>query len=450
MKKHLRPIDTSSDMSGSDNRKSSVSAIGLGIAAIVAVVGAIYINSNTSKDASPAKKKEEKAKESKRYDTIVIGCGPFGAATAKYIALNNGEKSVLCIGPTPSKSNPYSAHFDISRLYRVQHATGFWSTVSRASIGRYNEIAAGGDKFHKEVGYVGLSVYDSQWRKDYGEGLPYPVEGVNIGIPSHATAADVQIFHQKEGAGFLDPLKMVEAQLRIFSNAGGRIVRDLVTRIEENEYGVFQVLTQNGEEYSCKKVLLCNGCFVNTVPISLKADKGVRLTLVKNLVLRTQSVVLFEISEEDIPKLPCETIVYGGKTKGGEIELKCDSSYSVPPLKYADGKYYLKMGHGQELEETINSESVSAIKQWYDGSGGLDQEIYANMTEIFTWMFPNVKPLSKQIVRNGITTHSDSGKVLMEMLKDTNLGYVTACNGYGAKGSDEIGRLAAEMLKNVK
>jgi len=442
---------------------------------------------------------EKKSALSQEYSVIVVGGGAFGAAAAKYLAQASAG-TVLCIGPEASSTDPYCAHNDVSRLYRVQHAAGFWNSVSQKSIARYEDIAAaaagggggsaangasgagdggggGGNidfKFHYDIGFIGLSVFDSPWRRKYesadSTGVPYAsasagddVKAVRVSIPPGVDAKEVKIFRQDKDAGVLNPLKMIKAQLSCFLQAGGEILRDYVTSVAEGTDGLISVHTKHeipGTVLTCRKLLLCNGCFLNTVPVTPKNRTEPLVPLVPNLQLQTQSVVLFEIQEQDVALLPTETIIFGGATKDAPGELKDDSCYLVPPIKYEkDGKFYLKMGHGKELELVIDAQSEQDIRGWYDGSDGNtnnnknDKEVATNMTEIFSWMFPAVTPVSTTLVRNGITTHTDNNELIMRMLDDnggSQIGVVTACNGYGAKGSDEIGRLAAEMLLGNK
>ncbi len=116
------------------------------------------------------------------FDVVVIGSGMFGTSAAKHIKAQNPALNVLLLGPwNPAlgRSDFFSSHDDISRLYRHQigapdissvfeaplspsdldqlPSSQFWSRVSSASIRRFDSIAAESSvPFHHPVGFLAV------------------------------------------------------------------------------------------------------------------------------------------------------------------------------------------------------------------------------------------------------------------------------------------------------
>jgi len=366
----------------------------------------------------------------------------FGSAAAKYLAMKN--KRVLMIAPMQSK---YHAHNDQSRLYRFQESDvdGFWSIVSKSSISRYNLI---GGSFHSPVGYIGISIGNSPWLRGQCNGIqelspPFDQYGINSSLSSECS---IKVFTQSENAGILDPIKLVNRQRHLFEENGGKILNATVDSVVEyKDDGSVYVRTSDGKIIKGFTVLVCSGCMVNTIPIKVNDEA---LILVPDAILKTQAVVLFEIAEDDVKKLPTQSMIFAGPTKGEVKEDLYDSCYCVPPLKYPDGKFYLKIGHGKELELVIDSKDATKIRAWYDKGGSKDEEIMKTMTYMFNKLFSHVTPLSAHIVNGGITVDTANGIPNISM-RSSRIGVCVGCNGYGAKGSDEVGKIAAEMMLKI-
>jgi sarcosine oxidase len=133
----------------------------------------------------------------------------------------------------------------------------------------------------------------------------------------------------------------------------------------------------------------------------------------------------------------------------GDSEIAEDSFYYVPPVKRDDGTVWAKMGHGKELEQTLSpSTSAEVIDRWYEhGDAAHDDRCLEVIESQFRQFFPNVCILEATLNRNGVTMDTDDGRVACRMLgEDGAVAVCAGCNGGGAKLSDEVGRLCAEMV----
>jgi sarcosine oxidase len=115
----------------------------------------------------------------------------------------------------------------------------------------------------------------------------------------------------------------------------------------------------------------------------------------------------------------------------------CGGIYIVPPVQYPDGKFYIKIGsrsnqrrYFSSLEETIT---------WFRGDGQTVNA--AENRRVLEEILPDTHFLSWQ-VKPCILTDTPSLKPYIGLLSD-NLFVAVGGNGYGAKSSDELGRMGA-------
>ncbi|GMI31498.1 hypothetical protein TeGR_g10285 [Tetraparma gracilis] len=358
--------------------------------------------------------------------------------------------SVLLITPPPT--NTHHAHADESRLYRVTSPSEYSTSLSAASIARYDSIGP----FHTPCAFTGISNCSvsspSPWcsqQQSITKPSPLP-PSFPARLPRVPDAQPLQ-FVESGTAGFLHPQKMVALQQKLFLQMGrenARIHFSVVTGLDRCEDGSVVVTSADGRRHQAKVVLLACGAFTNTIPIS--PALGLPSPVLENIALKTQSVVYFRISPEDASKLPSCTIIYAGPTKGmGDSEIAEDSFYYVPPVNRDDGTVWAKMGHGKELEQTLSpSTSAEVIDRWYEhGDAANDARCLEVIESQFRQFFPNVYILEATLNRNGVTMDTDDGRVACRMLgEDGAVAVCAGCNGGGAKLSDEVGRLCAEMV----
>ena len=69
-----------------------------------------------------------------------------------------------------------------------------------------------------------------------------------------------------------------------------------------------------------------------------------------------------------------------------------DGTYILPPIRYPDGHWYLKLGHSKNFETKLNHDEV-AMREWY-GSGG-NKEAVAYLTKFLsTNLIPNLNVIN--------------------------------------------------------
>ena len=51
-----------------------------------------------------------------------------------------------------------------------------------------------------------------------------------------------------------------------------------------------------------------------------------------------------------------------------------DGAYILPPIKYPDGNYYLKLGHYNQFETDLQG-NMKTIRDWYEGGEGVPEAV---------------------------------------------------------------------------
>ena len=147
--------------------------------------------------------------------------------------------------------------------------------------------------------------------------------------------------------------------------------------------------------------------------------------------------------------------------RGGEgPEYWC---YILPPISYPDGETYLKLGGATNIPNPTVAEhngaevpvmpgkmilrSLDELTEWYKGTG--DPATTAAQLKMAVAVLPSLERVlqdpSTVVVDTCATTHTPTKQLYLgEVLP--GLSVATGGNGYAAKSSDEIGRLASTVV----
>jgi len=366
------------------------------------------------------------------YEVVVIGAGLFGSAAAKYAAEDFPDGKTLLIGPgaglcedpalTKFKhiSNFSSrddwilggAWHDEGRITKRFEYGNVWRSFVKKSMERYREIEIeSGIEFFDEVGYLridgaddpnthqvaselrhdGVDVHsvDDQYAKDHFSYLSLPVGYV--------------AYHQPNKAGYISPRKLVKAQQNIASSKYGcKFLNGQADSIEEGEDNLFIVTakeyTSKGEgggnkntqtiTVYTKRVILATGAYANVkpdikeiLPQHLK-DMSFAIDLV------AETVAMVEVSEDD-----ANVKLKGMPSMVTNYQSDCiDGTYILPPIRYPDGNWYVKIGHSKCFEDTVEHEE-DAMRSWYK-SGGFKEAAASLNTFLSTRLIPDLGALS--------------------------------------------------------
>ena len=223
---------------------------------------------------------------------------------------------------------------------------------------------------------------DAVNKRNARDEFPY----LNIGDNIHG-------YFTPDHSGMINPRRLVEAQLLIARSHGCQHIKDAVHSVTKDNSGVYQVMLSSGDVVKTKNVILATGAYLNiSGHLSQFTDQHLDLDLMG------QTVAFLRVSDETAERLgsmPSVVTTYN--------YARLDGTYILPPVKYPDGKYYLKLGHHDMFERQFGDDPEE-IREWYrEGTG--DKEAVEELTG-FLENF--IKDLEVEDVRGGccITSHT--------------------------------------------
>jgi len=372
------------------------------------------------------------------FKYIIIGCGMMGVAAARH--LSGWADGVAVIGPaepedTASHQGVFASHYDEARITRTIDPDAVWARLANRSIARYGDIATdSGVDFYSEVGCLvvgpgrnGNATYVGRVEK---AAAALGVVTENMRDSRLADAFPYFLFPQgsdgifeQNNAGHINPRRLVNAQTILAERQGATVIRETVVSTRE-EAGLVTVTTAEGKNYTAEKVLVAAGGFSIAEKLL-----GARL----DLKVYARTVSFFEIDEtqmEAFGKMP--SLIW----KWTEEE---DGIYMLPPVRYPDGKLYLKIG-GDPDDVELRTEPD--IRAWFRSGGR--ENTNRHLTAVVGKLVPDVD-LSRNSMAACVTSFTPTGYPAIAMTS-ARIGVLTGGCGAAAKSSDEIGRLGAELL----
>jgi sarcosine oxidase len=360
----------------------------------------------------------------------VVGRGLIGSAAARHLALTGHD--VVLIGPDEpadksSHRGVFASHYDQGRITRSLDPEGFWADVSRASIERYAEIeSASGVRFFTGCGALMAGARGSDWLARVGDvresrriaSRQMRAAELRAAFPYLRLPDDSEAFYEPKGAGHVNPRRLVQAQGIAFTRAGGRIFPATVKSQRESKEGV--VIRTDQGNVAVDRALIAAGGFTNAL-----------LDMAMPLTIYARTVALIEVGSSEAARLAgMPSMVL--RLSGGR------DPYLLPPIRYPDGKAYLKIG-GDPVDTVVKDREVG---DWFRSGGCAEAGSY--LTELIREILPRLDIRSTR-TDACVTVFSPTDRPVIERLSD-RVAVATAGCGRGAKCSDELGRLGAEAV----
>lgn len=375
------------------------------------------------------------------YDYIVIGKGLLGAAAARH--LSSVSQRVALIGPDEPPNRAYhrgifGSHYDEGRITRILDPNRIWALLAQRSIARYHEIEAhSGIAFYHEIGHLMVGP-EPPHPEQYVERVQqvaadlgvvyetYTDVGLKDRFPYLAFAPASVGMYQAHDAGHVSPRSQVLAQATAAQKQGATLIREVAEALHPTSHGM-EVRTREGHRYRAEKVLVATGGFSNAKHL---------LPQPLDITVNARTIVLMELDGADLERLrDMPSIIYKSRHPAG-------SCYILPPIRYPDDKYYVKIGGGYE-DPTLHS--LSALQEWFRGPGS--ETSARRLTELLYKIVPGLRPVSLR-TESCVTTDTASKQVYADRLAGGRLGVLIGGNGSAAKSADEIGRLGALMMQH--
>jgi glycine/D-amino acid oxidase-like deaminating enzyme len=373
------------------------------------------------------------------FNTLVIGKGLIGSATAKYLSVT--DNSIAVIGPDEpgnlSESFVFASHYDQARVQRIIGKDEVWTRLNLISTQHYEEIQnTSGIQFHNPVGCLYVNPYgeDTYLKGVPGQCVSYnqSVKKYYSGVEINADFNEFQFPVESHGilesapSGLINPRMLIKAQLAIFLKNKGQILNETVLDVSFQQ-NKFVILTRNGNQYTASRVVVAAGSFINylnLVPQKLK------------LITKSEVVLLAKISPDvadALSKLP--SLLY-------EIDTdEVEGIYLIQPVKYPDGHFYIKMGCN--MPEDILFDSLEQIQSWF-----WDTQTYKHIGRLLNALNTIMPTLSitNYQTKKCIISRTPHGRPFIGESTQKGLYISGGCNGYSAMCSDAIGYVTAHLV----
>jgi sarcosine oxidase len=374
------------------------------------------------------------------YDYLVIGKGMFGAAATRHLTQISGN--VGLIGPDEpadwhSHNGVFASHYDQGRIVSATGPDEVWNWLDRMSIAQYRPLEeASSVPFYNPVGLIRVCHRDapiahpSQKRKSYrysgDEGITMMSAAEMRDVYNLQFPEGYDIYVEGAPSGYINPRDMVRAQVTVAAAAGADIVRETAVTVR-NHGSHMQVITREGNEYRAHKVLVAAGAYTNSFEL-----------LPRPLALRVKSetIILGRVPDSEGKRFQLmPPVTY-------EIDSPVlDGIYLLPPIRYPDGRFYVKMGCNTADDQTLHNFEEMLTWCVAGNSDGMKQP----MREAIEAIMPDLRVEAWE-TRRCLVTYTPHVTPFFVALEPAQIYGATAANGTAAHPSDPIGRLAAQKM----
>jgi len=369
---------------------------------------------------------------SKPEHFLIVGRGLMGTSCAYHLA--EMGHVVTLIGPDEPQNRqtfqgPFASHHDAGRITRGLAENADWSKLALRSIARYGDFErSAGLSFYRKTGVMmcgpqtGPTASFSQSFLSVAARMQLDHEllrGAEIterfpwfDIPNDDIAA-----WEKLG-GWINPRLLRHATEQAAKKLGAHIVRTWVTGQTDKT-----VTLATGAVITGDHIVIATGGYAATAQWS---------PIRPAMQVYARTVVLAQVSQiqaHAMAQMPSAIILPKGAKLNQDV-------YILPPIKYPDGHYYIKIG-GEESSPLLTNDTD--IKHWFRSGG--DPDAAKMLKHHLRQLMPDVPFQTIQHDACAVS-FTQTGLPYIETVSD-GLTLVTGGNGAAAKSCLEIGRLGA-------
>jgi glycine/D-amino acid oxidase-like deaminating enzyme len=366
------------------------------------------------------------------YDVAVVGLGLVGGAGLRHLSAGG----LTCVGVGPGEpadwsihAGVFASHYDSGRITRRLDKRREWAILAGRAIATYPEIeAASAITFHHPVGVLMADV-----DADRLAAIVAVAHGLGVGYEQHeagesfadsriAVPQSATVLREPAPGGFIDPRRMLAAQLSAARQQGADVLGEQVTGIERRSGGGWIVRTTNRTAVEATQVLIAAG------PHADEIDGLPRTPLIEVVA---ETVVLASVSAVEQSRL--------GGLPSIIVDDLDEHLYIVPPTEYPDGHVYVKLGATRHDQMVLDAHER---RDWMTGTR------HEADLDWLRGLLLSVLP--------GLQAEAWSTKPCLIPDTPTKLPYLeivepglvmaVGTNGYAAKSADAIGALAAGLV----
>lgn len=338
----------------------------------------------------------------------VVGKGLFGLGAARHLVKAGFD--VTIIGPDEpvpgtTFAGPHGAHFDEARILVARGDRDEVELTNRTVSGLLQLEADSGEPIVTQSGSVQVL------RRGRGHRL---IDGAfEVGV-------DAELLEVPPPQGYYNPRSYLKAGLAEIAAGGATILTEVVTEVEPKRDG-YSVSTAD-RTLEASAVVIASGAWSNGI-------------LARHVALRRkrEHVLFAKVDAAAAAAMVMRPAVFGGAT--GAVE----DVYLLPPLRYPDGSWYLKLG-----ANTLHDQAVlqGSIDEWYaDGDSSVAEP---DLVAAFCTILPQIEVEAFHTERC-VITYTAHGKPYLDQVAD-GLYVAIGGNGHGASWADGAGQLVARLV----
>jgi len=364
----------------------------------------------------------------------VVGLGLVGSAALRYLSAAGHR----CVGIGPPEpvdwsrhDGVFASHYDSGRITRRLDKRREWAIMADRAIDAYPDVEAqSGISFHRPVGVVMADVEAERLAsvaavaeslcvgfQRYEPGQPFGDD--RISAPAGAT-----VLREPSPGGFIDPRRMLSAQLAIARQQGAELVDEQVVSVARLPGGGWSVQTTTGTEVEAEQVVIAAGPH---------ADELQDLPRRPLIDVVAETVVMARVSPAEQQRLVGLPSII--------VDDVDDHFYIVPPTEYPDGEVYLKLGATRHDQWVLSQKDRRA---WMTGS-----QHEADLDWLRGLMLGVLPGLQAEtwLTKPCLIPDTPTKLPYLEIV-EPELVMAVGTNGYAAKSADAIGALAAGLVLN--
>jgi sarcosine oxidase len=371
-------------------------------------------------------------------DVAVIGRGLMGSAAARHLA--EAGRDVALIGPDEpadraNHQGVFGSHYDSGRIARILDPQLPWATLAARAIARFRtQEAMSGVPFFSEVGTLFIAPEDAAV-SGYLPALertaaalrtayePLGGAAIHEAVPALAPEPGCRALLQRHHAGYVDPRAHLRSNETVLARHGAFIAAERVDKVEAQ--ATMLIVTGPALEIRARNVIIAAGSYTPALRLPVRTPP---------LASETWATLLARLDADEL------AVLHGMPAVIYKPRDPTEQAYILPPIRYPDGNWYLKIGSPHPVARLTDLDELS---QWFRRP--IPRFVQAHAETLLRTIMPGLD-FHDLHAEPCCTTHTPSGFPYIDFADDQRIVWLVGCNSYAGKSADELGRLAARLV----